>query len=104
MFKKFFSFIVLCIIYNLVNSYVTITSRSITSPLEKYKSYKDVDMIHLHIPQDTIFASFKFMADETRMSIFCKKHFYYFLSSTNKMKYYVGVKNVLITLYILYGP
>ncbi|CAG9835409.1 unnamed protein product [Diabrotica balteata] len=54
-------------------SNVTITSRTVTSYLEQYKSYKDIIMIHLKIPQDTLFASFKFLAEETRMSIFpCK--------------------------------
>ncbi|KAG5893246.1 hypothetical protein JTB14_013407 [Gonioctena quinquepunctata] len=52
---------------------VNTIARTITSFLEKYESYKDVVMIHLKVPEDTLFASFKFMAEETQMSIFgCK--------------------------------
>ncbi|XP_057664306.1 post-GPI attachment to proteins factor 6 [Diorhabda carinulata] len=71
---KYIVYSILAIFINqTASSNVTITSRTVTSYLEQYKSYKDIIMIHLKIPQNTLFASFKFTADETRMSIFpCK--------------------------------
>ncbi|CAG9862805.1 unnamed protein product [Phyllotreta striolata] len=69
--KALFCFVLLSFIHQSINNTnITITSRSLTSPLEQFQYYKDVDMIHLNIPQDTIFASFKFMAYENRLSIF----------------------------------
>ncbi|CAG9821030.1 unnamed protein product [Phaedon cochleariae] len=49
---------------------VTIRARTVTAFLEQYEAYKDIVMIHLKVPQDTLFASFKFKAEETQMSIF----------------------------------
>lgn len=47
-----------------------ILSKTQTSVLEKYESYSDVLLIHLKIPEDIIFASFKFVAEETeKMSV-----------------------------------
>lgn len=47
-----------------------ILSKTQTSILEKYQSYSDVLLIHLKIPDDTLFASFKFVAEETeKMSV-----------------------------------
>lgn len=46
--------------------------RTRTSFLERYQGYNNVVIIHFKVPQDTILASFKFMADETRMSVFGK--------------------------------
>lgn len=49
---------------------LNILSKTQTSVLEKYQSYNDVLLIHLKIPDDTLFASFKFVADETeKMSV-----------------------------------
>lgn len=65
-FRMISSFIVLCIY--IVISFCTelnILSKTQTSVLEKYESYSDVLLVHLKIPEDTLFASFKFMAEET---------------------------------------
>lgn len=52
------------------NEELTILSSTLTASLEKYETYKNIIMIHMKIPQDTIFASFKFTADETeKMSL-----------------------------------
>lgn len=64
-------FIIFCfyIALSICNELI-ILSKTQTSTLEKYESYSDVLLIHLKIPRDTLFASFKFVAEETeKMSV-----------------------------------
>ncbi|CAH1976080.1 unnamed protein product [Acanthoscelides obtectus] len=51
----------------------SIISKTRTSVIHRYETYRDITLIHLYIPQHTLFASFKFTGDETRMSIFACK-------------------------------
>ncbi|KAJ8925288.1 hypothetical protein NQ315_009117 [Exocentrus adspersus] len=61
--------IFLCIIVSsCCNDQILLRTR--TSFLERYRGYSNVIIVHFKVPQNTLLASFKFMADETRMSIF----------------------------------
>nr|CAI5849457.1 unnamed protein product [Callosobruchus analis] len=51
----------------------SVISKTRTSIIHRYGTYRDITLIHLYIPQHTLFASFKFTGDETRMSIFACK-------------------------------
>lgn len=70
-FRIISSFIIFCFYIALsICSDLVILSKTQTSTLEKYESYSDVLLIHLKIPQDILFASFKFVAEETeKMSV-----------------------------------
>ncbi|XP_023014078.2 post-GPI attachment to proteins factor 6 [Leptinotarsa decemlineata] len=67
---QFFNIILIVHVSRAVCYEVNAIARTVTSYLEKYESYRDVVMIHLKVPEDTLFASFKFVAEETQLSIF----------------------------------
>lgn len=66
----------LAILYFLIGTTLardsSVISRTKTSFLDKYESYKDVVLIRLQVPQNTIRASFMFTPEDTQMSIFSK--------------------------------
>lgn len=70
----------LYIVFSVCNE-LNILSKTQTSILEKYQSYGNVLLINLKIPEDTLFASFKFVAEETENMSVIKFGMYYCFSN-----------------------
>lgn len=52
------------------NNPLTLISKSRTTKLDKYESFADAVVLSLFVPENTIFASFKFVGSEDALTIF----------------------------------